>query len=168
MPQILINSFSLRGILFEVLDKISAFGYIFIPISFLIFSLSFVGKTRGFRKYSFWAALFIPAFIFLLLSWSTNLIEDHASSATIVNNWGYTSPPGRYFILFLFWFECVMLLGIGFIANAWHKEWDKAKNVRHCGFLQPFFYHLQLVLLLMEFFLSFTSHFYQWQCRSRV
>lgn len=128
IPQLVINLTSANKAYFETLDKISAFGYGFIPVVFLIFALSFTNRLSLLNNYLFTLAIFLPAVVFLFLSWSSNLIDNHHPDNVINAYWGYASPPGPLFSIFLFWFELLMIISLLLIIKTFKTTVDIFKK----------------------------------------
>src|SRR5258705_13861344 len=59
-PKFVMNAFHPNGYTFESLSRISALGYVFAPIAFLLFALSYSMHYKIFQKFLFWFLLFIP------------------------------------------------------------------------------------------------------------
>lgn len=116
VPQFIIN-WNKAGIgLYSYLDRFSALGYVTLPAIFFTFSLAFTRKLHVLKNILLSAYVFVPGIVFLFLSWSTNLIDNHSPEAIVVNRWGYNSPPGIYFPYFLGWLESLMIASIGVLA----------------------------------------------------
>ncbi len=109
IPQVIINWLGLSGTMYEQLDKLSALGYVTLPSIFFLFSLGFVRRFSLLKN--FWVSMyvFVPAIVFLYLSWTTFLIDDHSREALLINEWGYNSRPGEYFGIFILWLESLMI-----------------------------------------------------------
>lgn len=112
VPQIIINWFGLYLFTYEQLDRLSALGYVTIPSIFFVFSLAFTKKLSLLKNVWISLYVFLPAIVFLYLSWTTFLIDDHSQEAIVINQWGYNSQPGEYFAYFLFWLESLMIASI--------------------------------------------------------
>jgi PAS domain S-box-containing protein len=112
IPQIIINWLGLSGLMYEQLDRLSALGYVTLPSIFFLFSLSFVRRFSLLKN--FWVSMyiFLPAIVFLYLSWTTFLIDNHSKEALLINEWGYNSRPGEYFGIFMLWLESLMIASI--------------------------------------------------------
>jgi PAS domain S-box-containing protein len=54
----------------------------------------------------------VPAIVFLYLSWTTFLIDNHSQEALLINEWGYNSRPGEYFGIFIVWLESLMIASL--------------------------------------------------------
>ncbi|MBI4080580.1 MAG: PAS domain S-box protein [Candidatus Levybacteria bacterium] len=123
-PQFFINStyFSITPEIFEILNKISALGYVFLPSVFLLFSLSFTDHAKLTRSILFWIVVFIPSVIFLFISWTTNLIVVHRVEDAVKMQWGYDPIRGPLFSAFLFWFEVMMAVSIAFLIQRYRAE----------------------------------------------
>lgn len=65
---------------------------------------------------------------FLFFSWNTNLIEYHGAEYILRNNWGFATPAGPYFGVFLFWFEITMLIALLFLGRVYKKTLDDVKK----------------------------------------
>ncbi len=117
VPQIFINWLGLYQDLYVQVDRISALGYVTLPSIFFVFSLAFSRKLSILKNTLVSLYVFIPAIIFLYLSWTTFLIDNHSEQAIIINEWGYNSQPGAYFAYFLFWLESLMVASIGILIS---------------------------------------------------
>lgn len=106
---------------YEILDSSAALGYVMLPAIFLVFSLSFNESYEILKRYAFWAFLLIPAFFFLYLGWSSNLIQVHPFNKAIITSWGYVSPTGAFFPLFLLWLESLMFVSLSLIIQFYRK-----------------------------------------------
>lgn len=117
VPQILINLFGLSDTMYVQLDRLSALGYVTLPSIFFLFSLGFVRRFSLLKN--FWVSLyvFLPSIVFLYLSWTTFLIDNHSKDAIIINEWGYNSTPGEYFWIFILWFNSLMIASIVVLAK---------------------------------------------------
>lgn len=126
ISQFLIQVFHGSTTFVEILDKTAALGYTFIPVAFLIFVLAFTGRTYFLRKFNFLLPLFLPAIIFIFLSWNTNLVEIH--NQLVHQEWGYSTSPSILFGLFIAWFEIVMLSALGLLIYFYRKSLDRVKK----------------------------------------
>ncbi len=113
IPQIAINWLDLQGEIYDKVVRFSALGYVAVPAIFLFFSLAFVKNISLFRNILIFGYTFFPMILFLFLSWTTNLIVNYHPSAIVTNEWGYNSPPGEYFWLYLLWLESLLIASIG-------------------------------------------------------
>jgi PAS domain S-box-containing protein len=128
IPQFILNLQLVDVVFFRYLDKISSFGYILIPPTFLVFALSFVGKLHFLKSYLRSILIFLPAVGFLYLSWTTILIDN--SSKFIRYEWGFSSPPGSLFSFFILWFETVMILSLFIIFRYYRKNVDRIRKIQ--------------------------------------
>lgn len=128
LPKIIINSGFFNYNLYVHLDKISSFGYIFIPSVFIYFTFSFIGKIRLLAKPIPGMAVFLVPFIFLFLSWNTNLIEKRGQADIVNNSWGYESPAGDFFGIFLVWFETLMVISMLMLHKLYKTSLDPIKK----------------------------------------
>lgn len=115
VPQIIINWFGLHREIYEYFDRISALGYIAFPIVFFVFSLAFTKKLSYLKNVFLSFYLFVPGLIFLYLSWTTNLIDNHSQEAIVINQWGYNSQTGEFFVYYLLWLESLMIASMGIL-----------------------------------------------------
>jgi PAS domain S-box-containing protein len=44
------------------------------------------------------------------------MIEDHSEQAIVNSSWGLSSPPGHYFLIFLAWFEFLMICSLALLT----------------------------------------------------
>ncbi|HRN96424.1 MAG TPA: ATP-binding protein [Candidatus Levybacteria bacterium] len=128
IPQIIINWRGLSADMYVQLDRLSALGYVTIPVIFFLFSLGFVKRFVLLKN--FWVSLylFLPAIVFLYLSWTTFLIDNHSKEAIIINEWGYNSQPGQFFGIFLFWLESLMIASIVVLIQFYRRTTNYIKR----------------------------------------
>lgn len=127
-PLFIINALHANGYLFENLNRFAALGYIGTPAAFLAFALAYTKQNKLLYRFSFWTILLIPGIAFLYLSWSGDTISVHEYSRAVLYRWGYETPIGQYFYLYLLWFELLMLIGIGIIMIYYLKTLDFIKK----------------------------------------
>ncbi len=128
IPQFIINFLPVTSYHFTHLNRISALGYTFIPVAFLLFTISFSGRAGFLRKYVFLSLVFIPAFVFLYFSWTTNLIVNHTHTDISIWDWGISSSPGFLFPLFLSWFEILMIMSLFVLISVFRNSMDFIKK----------------------------------------
>lgn len=121
IPQIVINIFQLSAFYFSLFNKISAAGYVFIPVTYFIFVLSVTNRLYVLRNWNVPIFLFFSSFIFLFLSWATDLVVIHRLESVVVREWGLTSSQGSLFWLFLLWFEVIMIKSILILIQAYRE-----------------------------------------------
>lgn len=127
-PQFLINTFHIENYVFTYLDDISVFGYTFIPVAFVIFTLAFAERLNSLRNFQNVLLLFIPPIVFLYLSWTTSLVEFHSSDKIVHTSWGLSSPSSTLFLLFLIWFEAVMMAALVILIKFFRKTNNSLKR----------------------------------------
>jgi PAS domain S-box-containing protein len=142
-PKFITNAFHAQGSLFEILSRVSALGYVFVPVVFIIFALSYGVYFKLFESMAFWILLFIPAIIFLFLSWTTNDIGVHDFSTATLYPWGYETPTGRYYSLYVFWVDTLSLIAIGVLVRFYRSIQDQVKKK------QAFFVILSIIIPLV-------------------
>lgn len=123
-PQFILNLFHITNQYSTHLSRISALGYTFIPVSFLLFTISFSKKASMLRKYTFLTLVIIPAFAFLYLSWTTNLVVNHDFRNLNISEWGSNAPPGLFFPVFLSWFEVLMFMSLMVLVSVYRTSMD--------------------------------------------
>lgn len=127
-PKFIMNAFHPEGYNFESLSRISALGYVFTPVAFLIFALSYATHYKIFQRLIFWFILFIPAVIFIYFSWTSQLIGVHEYTKAKLFAWGYETPVGTYFALFVAWFIGVMVSAVVVLLRYYFTITDKVKK----------------------------------------
>ncbi len=127
-PKFIINALSPNAATFESLSRISALGYVFVPVAFLIFALSYSMHYKIFQKFYFWLALLLPALVFIYFSWTSQLIGVHEFSQATLFDWGYETPTGEYFALFVAWFITIMVLAVAILLRYYYTIADKIKK----------------------------------------
>jgi PAS domain S-box-containing protein len=127
-PKLLTNALHIQGQLFEHLSRISALGYIFVPVTFLVFALSYAMYYKLLSNYSFWLLLMAPPIFFLYLSWTSDLVGVHDSTLAVPYPWGYETPAGNYWSYYMLWYDVAMLVGIGVLVNNYRRLVDQLRK----------------------------------------
>lgn len=143
IPKVLTNLMHAQGHLFETLSRISALGYIFVPVTFLIFCLLYGLHYKIFQYIYFWILLLIPPLIFLYLSWTSNTVGVHEASLATFYPWGYETPTGPLWSIYMFWYDSIMLVAIGLLVYNYHTLVD------HIRKRQSFYIILAVVIPLL-------------------
>lgn len=128
LPQFLINLFHAEGMFFETCKRFSALGYVFTPAAFLTFTLFYTLRISIVQRISFWFILLIPAVIFLYLAWATNTISVHSFRSAILHEWGYETPIGKYFSIYLIWFEILVGSALFFLIRYYRISQEYLKK----------------------------------------
>jgi signal transduction histidine kinase len=128
VPLFLINILHASHEVFEHLNRFCALGYVFTPVAFFLFSLSYTQRVRQFHSFVFWSVLLIPGITFLYLSWSTNMISIHAYNQAVQYAWGYETPIGVFFQVFLLWFEILMVASMVILVRYYLMQKDKIRK----------------------------------------
>jgi signal transduction histidine kinase len=127
-PKFLSNILNAQDDLFTFFSQISALGYIFIPATFLVFSLAYAMLYKVFMRFYFWIFILLPSIIFLYLSWTSNLIGIHDFHLAQAYPWGYETPTGKLWSIYIFWFDGIMLLSDGILFYNYSQIVDKVKK----------------------------------------
>lgn len=127
-PKFLTNALHAHGILFESLSRISALGYIFVPVTFLFFTISYGMYHKLFQKISFWVLLLMPPLTFLYLSWTSDLVGVHSAHLATLYSWGYETPTGRLWSLYMIWYDLVMLIAISVLIYNYRSLVDHLRK----------------------------------------
>lgn len=114
-PKLLTNALNPGENTFELLSRLAALGYITTPPALLIFSLAYGQYHRILGKLTFWVLLLVPALALLYLSWTTNFIGVHSFESAALENWGWETPIGPYYPVFVLWFVGLALLSLFFL-----------------------------------------------------
>jgi PAS domain S-box-containing protein len=128
IPKLFTNAIRAEGLLFETLSRIASLGYIFIPVIFLIFTLSYGRYFKILYLFKFWVLLLIPPIVFLYLSWTTNLVGVHEYSFAKLYPWGFETPTGVLWPLYIFWFDSVILIAVSFLIYHYRRLEDPVKK----------------------------------------
>lgn len=128
IPQLILVTFPIQGDLFIAIDKISAFGYVFIPVAFALFSLAYTDNMQIAKTFRFLFFVCAPSLIFLYLAWNTNLIESHIFSQITETHWGYTVPTGPFFPIMALWFETITITYIILMYRSHKRTLDTNKR----------------------------------------
>ncbi len=124
IPQLILNNIPAATLYFMEIDKISAIGYIFIPLALIKFAIAYTNKTIYSKRLVFIFFIYIPTIIFLYLAWNTNLIESRKLHEIRVFPWGYAIPTGPLFPVLLIWFQGVSLYSVYILAQMYRKTND--------------------------------------------
>jgi PAS domain S-box-containing protein len=110
-PKFITNALHLQGDLFEVMSRLSAFGYVFFPVSHLLFALVYTRSSFFLYQFRNWLLLLLPPFFFLFLSWTTNLVGVHDPQTAQLFSWGFETPTGPLYPVYLAWGMILMISG---------------------------------------------------------
>ena len=128
-PKLITNALHASGIAYEMLSRISALGYIFLPAALVTFALANGGYKNYLDKFYYWAIILIPSIFFLFLSWTTNLIGIHDYHKAHLYPWGYETPTGEFWPYYLLWFIGMIVTGIRFLVKTYlHQKEAKKKR----------------------------------------
>lgn len=127
-PKFLTNSLHPKGEIFEILSRIAALGYIFVPPVFITFTLAYTGYNRILQRFFYWFLLLLPAFIFLFLSWTTESVGVHQYERAHLYEWGYETPTGYLWTIYMFWYDAIMFIAINILIYNYFKIDDKSKK----------------------------------------
>lgn len=143
IPFFVINAFNVNETQFMMLSKLGSLGYIFIPVTFLVFSLAFTVHFRVMQSFLFWFLLLAPALTFLFFSWTTELVGIHDMKLMIRYEWGVETPAGKFFPTFLFWFDGIMLIALWLIIHTYRTTEDLIRK------RQSFFVLIAIIIPLV-------------------
>lgn len=107
---------------------LGALGWIFMPLTFLHFTLSYIGKENWVSGFARRFLLYFPAITILFLVWNTNYISVHESFREVP--WGWESDPqtGPWFSYFIMWLEFQFILAFTLLINHYRQAVDKQKK----------------------------------------
>lgn len=128
IPKFLTNALHPGGFWFETFSRISALGYIFVPVVLLYFCLSFGVYNRIINKLSFWIILLIPPIVFLYLSWTSNLVGVHNFMTAKLYPWGYETPTGKFWVQYILWYDIIITLAVGILIQHYRTMIDQSKK----------------------------------------
>lgn len=128
IPQLLLITYEFNENLFIAIDKISAIGYVFIPVAMSLFALAYTNNLIAARSLYFLLGVYAPSLIFLYFAWNTNLIESRIYSEIIKTNWGNAVPTGSLFPIMVIWFELIAFYSIFIIWQMSKKTLDTLKK----------------------------------------
>lgn len=127
-PKLITNALHANGLFFELLSRISALGYIFLPAAFVTFSLANGVNRKYLQHYRYWAFVLIPSIFFLFLSWTTEFIGIHDPHRAQLYSWGYETPTGQFWPYYMVWFVSMMLIGMAVLMRNYSLIEDKTKK----------------------------------------
>lgn len=128
IPKFLTNLFHVQGFLFESLSRAAALGYIFYPVLLLLFCVCYTLYSYLFKKFLFWVVVIIPPLIFLFFSWTTNYIGVHTFELAEMFFWGYESPTGDYWLIYIGWYLLITLASLGFLVRHFIQVYSSARR----------------------------------------
>ena len=104
-------------------------GWVFIPVILFSFALSFIGVRDALKSRIYQFLVFGPAFMFLFLSWNTNLISNNNISNTVKEAWGWTIVPvAPYFLLFIAWLEAYFFASVALLIRFYLRTTDEVRR----------------------------------------
>ncbi len=124
IPQLLLITYEFNENLFIAIDKISAIGYVFIPVAMSLFALAYTGSLTTAKSLAYILGVYTPSIIFLYFAWNTNLIESRNYSEIIKTTWGNAVPTGSLFPIMVIWFELISFYSIFIIWQMSKKTFD--------------------------------------------
>jgi PAS domain S-box-containing protein len=127
-PKFIMNAFHPKDVMFEVLSRIAALGYVLVPVTFLTFTIAYSRYQRIVQSIWYWAFVLIPTIFFLFLSWTTNLVGVHEYSQVRAYPWGYETPTGSWWSVYMSWFDGMMALSLGVLIYTYFKLEDEARK----------------------------------------
>jgi signal transduction histidine kinase len=128
LPKFFTNLLHLSGWQFETASRIAAFGYIFVPVTLVLFCLSYAGYYKVFQKLSFWLSLFVPPLVFLYLSWTSDLVGVHTYATAKLYAWGYETPTGKLWPWYSVWYDLLIVCSLGILGYYYHTMLDQTKK----------------------------------------
>lgn len=124
IPQLILNNIPVANDYFIQIDKISAIGYIFIPLALIKFALAYTNRSASSKRLLFIFLIYMPSIIFLYLAWNTNFIESRNVQEVKSFPWGYAVPTGPLFPILLIWFQSVSFYSVYTIIQMYRKTHD--------------------------------------------
>lgn len=128
IPQLLLITYEFNENLFIAIDKISAIGYVFIPVAMSLFALAYTGSLTTAKSLAYILGVYAPSIIFLYFAWNTNLIESRIYSEIIKTTWGNAVPTGSLFPIMVIWFELISFYSIFIIWKMSRKTFDRLRK----------------------------------------
>jgi PAS domain S-box-containing protein len=112
-------SLTVNGYIFW--DSIQAFGWVTVPVVFLIFTLNFV-KSDALHRHA-WIPYFLAGStaLFLYLGTSTGLIDSHNPVEYFHQIWGYDTITHPYLLLFMAWLEIQFIIAFMLLWQAYKQ-----------------------------------------------
>ena len=104
-------------------------GWVFVSVILFSFALTFIGKANITRSRLYQLLVFGSGFIFLFLSWNTNLISNNNLSDTFKVPWGWdTAPVAPYFWVFTLWLEAFLIGSVVLLSNFYFKTKEEIRK----------------------------------------
>lgn len=135
IPKFITNLFQVTGFLFESLSRAAALGYIFYPVFLLLFCVCYTLYAYLLRKILFWFLILVPPLIFLFFSWVTDLIGVHSFDRAEMFPWGYESPTGEYWLIYIVWYFLVTLASLAFLIRHYIQVYSGARKKQTVFFI---------------------------------
>lgn len=128
VPQIILASVTLPETTYALIDKISGFGYVFIPVAFSIFTLAYTDMLKRAVQLWFILYVYVLAIVFLFFAWNTDLIEQHSHGSIVSTNWGVHTKVGDLFPLIVVWFESIIIFSMIPLIRHYRKILDPVQK----------------------------------------
>ncbi|OGD85227.1 hypothetical protein A2164_01715 [Candidatus Curtissbacteria bacterium RBG_13_35_7] len=110
--------------------------YVFLSVTIFSFILSFTGRGEILKSRIYQLLVFGPALLILFLAWNTNLIFNNHIYDNARIFWGWSMDPiGRYFDIFIGWFELFLLGSLLLLMAYYSKVSDKIRKKQTAFFI---------------------------------
>jgi signal transduction histidine kinase len=127
---IAITAFPLPANIYEYANDMGALGYVTMPIWFLIFAYSYVKKEKQLLEFKILLPLLSTAFLFLFLSWHTNLIKGQTLLDTDISIWGPQTKAGPLYPFFLVWLLGLLLYSLKIIYEDYKASLNPLRKIQ--------------------------------------
>lgn len=109
-------------------SNLGSISWIFVSPVFLTFTILYVGREKFASSFVRQALLFGPAFVFLYLGWSTELINSRNIAEFEKVYYGWNSPVAPLFWLILLWLDALFVTALVFLTRFYFKAKSEAKK----------------------------------------
>ncbi len=124
----LLGRLSANSVAADFWGYFGALGWIFMPLAFFNFTLSYVGKENWVAGFGRRLLVFVPAITFLFLVWNTEYISTHQGYHQVP--WGWESNPqtGSWFTYFIVWLEANFIISLILLVQYYRAALDQVKK----------------------------------------
>ncbi len=127
---VIITAYSLPPNVYEYVNDIGALGYVTMPVWFLIFAYSYVGKEKKLLDFKILLPLLASTLLFLFLSWHTNLIKGQSIAETDMSIWGPQTKAGPFYAIFLVWLLGLLLYSLRIIYINYKNSLNPLRKIQ--------------------------------------
>lgn len=127
---ITITAFALSPDVFEYINAVGVLGYVTMPVWFLVFACSYVGKEKKLLNFKIFVPLLTTTLLFLYLSWHTGLVKGRIISDAKISIWAPQTSAGPLYPIFLAWVLGLLLYSLRIIYVDYKESLNPLRKIQ--------------------------------------